>query len=729
MVAGEAGRRQDPAHRASSPTSRPRPGRVVLAGGCIDLGDGALPYAPGRRGAPRARPPRRPTSSRPSSAPARAELARLVPDLGPSRRHRRRPGLSWVRRAGCSSSLLGVLDATRRDGAGGPHRRGPPLVGPIDARPARLPRPQPARRAGSLLVLTYRSDELHRRHPLLPFLAELERSGRRRAPGARAVRPAASRPQQLRAIAGHDLDPDLIESDPRPVGRQRLLRRGAARRRPPSDGRRAAADARATCCWRASTELAEPTPGVAARRVGRRPAGRPGRCSRAAVGARRGGALRRAARVRRAGRSWSRSDGRRERYAFRHALLQEAVYDDLLPGERTRLHAAFAADARGEPRPAIRPAPPSSPTTGTPPTTCRARSSPRSRPAAPPSAATPSPRRVAQYERALELWDQVPDAETGSGTTGSTCWPALAGVARFHDASRAVTPHPDARSSSSTTTARPGPGRPAQRAPRSLRLDRRAGRGREGGLPDRGATDPGRAAVRGARPGDGRASPRSCMLGRQVRGVADLGERRAGRGTRRRRPRHRGPCPQHPGHRPGDARRDRRGLERPAGRARRSPRRSASSTTSAGRYANSSGSSRLAGRLEEAVEAAPGRHPHDRAPRADAVLRHPPAVRRSPTTSTGSGAGTRRERALRRAADIGPLGINEILEQELLARLAMARGRFAEAAERLASPGAARRARRGRPVHRTGPGEPDRARACGRAGRTTRRRGRRRPSG
>ena len=32
--------------------------------------------------------------------------------------------------------------------------------------------------AGLLLVLTYRSDELHRRHPLRPFLAELDRSGR-----------------------------------------------------------------------------------------------------------------------------------------------------------------------------------------------------------------------------------------------------------------------------------------------------------------------------------------------------------------------------------------------------------------------------------------------------------------------------------------------------------------------------------------------------------------------
>jgi len=32
-----------------------------------------------------------------------------------------------------------------------------------------------------------------------------------------------------------------------------------------------------------------------------------------------------------------------ESYAFRHALLAEAVYDDLLPGERVRLHAAYAS--------------------------------------------------------------------------------------------------------------------------------------------------------------------------------------------------------------------------------------------------------------------------------------------------------------------------------------------------------------------------------------------------
>src|SRR5262249_29070891 len=29
-------------------------------------------------------------------------------------------------------------------------------------------------------------------------------------------------------------------------------------------------------------------------------------------------------------------------YAFRHALIREAIYGDLLPGERTRLHGRFA---------------------------------------------------------------------------------------------------------------------------------------------------------------------------------------------------------------------------------------------------------------------------------------------------------------------------------------------------------------------------------------------------
>ena len=34
------------------------------------------------------------------------------------------------------------------------------------------------------------------------------------------------------------------------------------------------------------------------------------------------------------------------RFGFRHALLREVLYDDLLPGERAELHLALAARAR-----------------------------------------------------------------------------------------------------------------------------------------------------------------------------------------------------------------------------------------------------------------------------------------------------------------------------------------------------------------------------------------------
>src|SRR4029079_8123630 len=36
------------------------------------------------------------------------------------------------------------------------------------------------------------------------------------------------------------------------------------------------------------------------------------------------------------------TDGRQERYRFRHALVQEAVYDDMLPSDRRQLHGAYA---------------------------------------------------------------------------------------------------------------------------------------------------------------------------------------------------------------------------------------------------------------------------------------------------------------------------------------------------------------------------------------------------
>ncbi|MFF5263006.1 BREX system ATP-binding domain-containing protein [Actinomadura viridis] len=104
-----------------------------------------------------------------------------------------------------------------------------------------------------------------------------------------------------------------------------------------------------------------------------------------------------------------------EGYTFRHALLREAVYADLLPGERTRLHAAFAALLAGGP------------------------AAGRARAAAElahhslaahdlPAAFTASLRAGREadrmgapdeahehYDRALSLWDAVPDPERAAG--------------------------------------------------------------------------------------------------------------------------------------------------------------------------------------------------------------------------------------------------------------------------------------------------------------------------
>lgn len=100
----------------------------------------------------------------------------------------------------------------------------------------------------------------------------------------------------------------------------------------------------------------------------------------------------------------------RESYGFRHALLREAVHDDLLPGERARLHWAYADVLE---------------TAGAVPSTLafhwhRAHDSPRALAAA----VTAMQEAKNSYafstaarfgELALELWDQVPDAAEVAG--------------------------------------------------------------------------------------------------------------------------------------------------------------------------------------------------------------------------------------------------------------------------------------------------------------------------
>jgi DNA-binding CsgD family transcriptional regulator len=95
-------------------------------------------------------------------------------------------------------------------------------------------------------------------------------------------------------------------------------------------------------------------------------------------------------------------------YRFRHALLREAVYNDLLPGERTRLHATFAALlANGSPAELAYHCLASHDIPGALAASVRAGGS-AERMAAPAEAHR-------HYEEALGLWERVPDAAELAG--------------------------------------------------------------------------------------------------------------------------------------------------------------------------------------------------------------------------------------------------------------------------------------------------------------------------
>ena len=119
----------------------------------------------------------------------------------------------------------------------------------------------------------------------------------------------------------------------------------------------------------------------------------------------------------------ARDDG----FAFRHALLQEVAYAELLPGERARLHAAFAAALEARPDLAG----------GNTATVAAeiahhwllAGDKPRAL-AASVRAGSEAERIGAlaeaarHHRRALELWDLVPEAAIPRTPIARRCWPA-----------------------------------------------------------------------------------------------------------------------------------------------------------------------------------------------------------------------------------------------------------------------------------------------------------------
>jgi DNA-binding CsgD family transcriptional regulator/tetratricopeptide (TPR) repeat protein len=262
------------------------------------------------------------------------------------------------------------------------------------------------------LVLTYRTDELHRRHPLRPLLSELERLGRARRIELEPF-DRAELAEALADILGSAPADDLLErllgrGEGNPLFTEELLAAGLDGRGAPPRSLRDAFMARierlspdaqhvvraATSAFRALDEPAlEAVSGL----------------QRAALQT----ALREAVAEQVL---LSDPDGA---FGFRHALLREAVADDLLPGERGELHLALARHLEERPPPADRAealqrsAEIASHYTmaGDQPAALRAsvRAGREAQRAHAPGEA------LGLYRRALELWSRVPDAEQIAG--------------------------------------------------------------------------------------------------------------------------------------------------------------------------------------------------------------------------------------------------------------------------------------------------------------------------
>jgi DNA-binding CsgD family transcriptional regulator/tetratricopeptide (TPR) repeat protein len=323
-------------------------GGIVLEGACVSLGDDeGLPLAPIAE-ALRALGRQLPTETLAEVVgSAGASIAHLVPELGralASGDAATRP--DWVA-ARVLEAILGVL--------GRLGERVPTLLIVEDLhwadRSTRDVLSYIARtdRDERLLVVgTYRTDEIHRRHPLRPWLAEMERTPRveritipRLGPDAvagliEAIRAEPADDEVARAIAER--------SDGNPFYAEELLAAGAidAPGRLPSDLRDVLLSRVAALPDEASGLL-----GFAA--VGGRSVEHD--LLRDVAGLEDEGVEEAMREAVAAGIVEALDDGPRVSYAFRHALLHEAVYDDLLPTERRRHHASYAAALAERPVP------------------------------------------------------------------------------------------------------------------------------------------------------------------------------------------------------------------------------------------------------------------------------------------------------------------------------------------------------------------------------------------
>jgi DNA-binding CsgD family transcriptional regulator len=311
----------------------------LLIGGCIDV-DGGVPFAPFVEGLRSLLRSVGEDHLLDLAGPTARELRRLLPELG-SRTDDPGPGVREDQTR-IFEVVFGLLDRLGTDR--------PVVVVCEDihwadqsTRDLLAYLVHNARASRLLLAATYRTDELHRRHPLRPLLAEVERSDR----ADRIEVSRFGRDELAALLAG------ILDGDP-DVG---LVDAVYAR----SEGNAFfAEELLAASEGRATGELPGSLRDILLVRIERLPdetqevlrtaaAAGPQTHHRllAAVAQRSERDLAAALREAVAQQVLETDDD--GAYTFRHALLREAVYEDLLPGERVELHAAFAGALEADP--------------------------------------------------------------------------------------------------------------------------------------------------------------------------------------------------------------------------------------------------------------------------------------------------------------------------------------------------------------------------------------------
>ncbi len=200
------------------------------------------------------------------------------------------------------------------------------------------------------VVATYRTDDLHRRHPLRPVVAELLR-----LPSVASIELGplgyADMADHLTALAGRPLDPSALHrmvarAEGNPYYAEELLAAVAPARSGGAGGDLGSGGL-------SGDVLPSGLAALLLARVEQLPGAAQQVLRAAAVGGRRvdDDIVRAASGL--AGPEYEDAirdcvaqqllvPGGADGYVFRHALIREALYTDLLPGERTRLHARFA---------------------------------------------------------------------------------------------------------------------------------------------------------------------------------------------------------------------------------------------------------------------------------------------------------------------------------------------------------------------------------------------------